>query len=56
VRKVDFASVTEGVDFSTPAGRAMSQILGVFSQFERDILLERIKAGIAEAKEGRAIG
>jgi putative DNA-invertase from lambdoid prophage Rac len=47
---VDFASVTEGLDFSTPTGRAMAGMLGVFAEFERSVLQERVKAGMAHAK------
>lgn len=56
-RKVDFASVTEGLDFSTPAGRAMSQMLGVFAEFERNVLRDRVLAGLAHAKQkGTVLG
>jgi DNA invertase Pin-like site-specific DNA recombinase len=56
-RKVDFASVTEGLDFSTPAGRAMSQMLGVFAEFERNVLRDRVLAGLAHAKQkGKILG
>ena len=49
--KVDFVSVTEGLDFTTPRGRALAGMLGIFAEFERDILRERVKAGMAHAKE-----
>jgi DNA invertase Pin-like site-specific DNA recombinase len=48
---VEFASVTEGLDLSTPTGRAMAGMLGVFAEFERDILRERVLAGLAAAKK-----
>jgi DNA invertase Pin-like site-specific DNA recombinase len=55
--KVDFVSVTEGLDFTTPAGRAMSQMLGVFAEFERSVLRERVLAGLAAArKRGQPLG
>jgi putative DNA-invertase from lambdoid prophage Rac len=47
---VDLASVTEGLDFSTPTGRAMAGMLGIFAEFERSVLQERVKAGMAHAK------
>jgi putative DNA-invertase from lambdoid prophage Rac len=47
---VAFVSVTEALDLTTPAGRAMAAMVAVFAQFEREILKERIKAGIAQAK------
>ena len=51
----------QAVDTTTPAGRALFQMLGVFAEFERAILQERIHAGIARArrngtKSGKAIG
>jgi putative DNA-invertase from lambdoid prophage Rac len=56
-RKVDFASVTEGLDFSTPAGRAMSQMLGVFAEFERNVLRDRVRAGLEHARQkGKILG
>ena len=54
---VEFASVTEGLDLSTPTGRAMAGMLGVFAEFERDVLRERILAGLAAAKKkGKTLG
>lgn len=54
---VAFVSVTEGFDMSTSAGKAMAGMLSVFAEFERNILRERIKAGIAQArKKGRPHG
>ncbi len=48
---VGFVSLTEALDLTTPTGRAMAGLLAVFAEFERDILRERVKAGIAEARE-----
>jgi DNA invertase Pin-like site-specific DNA recombinase len=54
---VAFVSITEALDLSTPSGRAMVGLLSVFAEFERDLLRERVKAGIAQAKlEGRTGG
>jgi len=54
---VSFISLTEALDLTTPSGRAMAGLLAVFAEFERDILRERVKAGIAHArKEGRPHG
>lgn len=47
---VGFISVTEALDLTTPVGRAMAGVLAVFAEFERDILAERIRAGIAQAR------
>jgi DNA invertase Pin-like site-specific DNA recombinase len=48
---VGFISLTEALDLTTPAGNAMAGMLAVFAEFERDILRERVKAGIAHARE-----
>jgi putative DNA-invertase from lambdoid prophage Rac len=47
---VGFISLGEALDFTTPTGRAMAGMLAVFAEFERGILRERVKAGIAEAR------
>jgi putative DNA-invertase from lambdoid prophage Rac len=47
---VGFISLHEALDFTTPAGRAMAGLLAIFAQFEREILRERVKAGIAQAR------
>jgi DNA invertase Pin-like site-specific DNA recombinase len=52
----------QGLDTSTSSGRAMFQMIGVFAEFERSIITERVKAGMArvkasgKTKSGRAIG
>ena len=54
---VGFVSLTEALDLSTPAGRAMAGLLSVFSEFEREILRERTRAGLAQARlNGRRLG
>lgn len=54
---VGFISLTEAFDLTTPSGRAMAGLLAVFAEFERDLLKERVKAGIAQAKiNGKVIG
>jgi DNA invertase Pin-like site-specific DNA recombinase len=40
----------QAVDTTTPAGRALFQMLGVFAEFERSIIQKRVKAGMARAK------
>ena len=47
---IGFISLSEALDFTTPTGRAMAGMLAVFAEFERGILRERVKAGIAEAR------
>jgi DNA invertase Pin-like site-specific DNA recombinase len=55
--EVGFVSLTEALDLITPTGRAMAGLLAVFAEFERDILRERVKAGIAQARaEGKPHG
>src|ERR1022692_2740122 len=46
---VGFVSLTEALDLSTPAGRAMAGLLAVFAEGERDILRERVRAGLDHA-------
>ena len=48
---VGFISLSEALDFTTPVGRAMAGLLAIFAEFERDILRERVKAGIAQARK-----
>lgn len=60
-KKVDLYLHVQGIDTTTPAGKAMFQMLGVFSEFERAIIQERIHAGLARAREqgtrsGRPVG
>ncbi|HUQ94593.1 MAG TPA: recombinase family protein [Bryobacteraceae bacterium] len=47
---VGFVSLTEALDLTTPTGRAMAGLLAVFAEFEREILRERVRAGIAQAR------
>jgi putative DNA-invertase from lambdoid prophage Rac len=55
--KVGFVSITEAIDLTTPIGRATAGLLAVFADFERELLKERVKAGIAQArKKGRPHG
>jgi len=54
---VGFVSLTEALDLTTPAGRAMAGLLAVFAAFEREILGERTRAGLAQAREnGKRLG
>jgi DNA invertase Pin-like site-specific DNA recombinase len=49
--KVDLYLHQQALDTSTPSGRAMFQMLGVFAEFERGMIRERVNAGLARAKE-----
>jgi putative DNA-invertase from lambdoid prophage Rac len=52
-----FVSLSKALDLSTASGRALAGMLAVFAEFERDILRDRVKAGIAQARqEGRSHG
>jgi len=51
----------QGLDTSTPSGRAMFQMMGVFAEFERAMIAERVRSGMARAKakgtkSGKPIG
>jgi putative DNA-invertase from lambdoid prophage Rac len=48
---VGFVSLTEALDLTTPAGRAMAGLLAVFAEFEREILRERVCAGLTHARQ-----
>src|SRR5215210_4920850 len=54
---VGFVSLTEALDLTTPTGRAMAGLLSVFAQFEHEILRERVRAGLAHARQnGKRLG
>ena len=54
---VGFVSLTEALDLTTPAGRAMAGLLSVFAEFEREILRDRVRAGLAHARRnGKRLG
>ncbi len=53
---VDLYLHQQGLDTSTPAGKAMFQMLGVFAEFERAMIQERVRAGLKRAKREGRIG
>jgi DNA invertase Pin-like site-specific DNA recombinase len=54
---IDFVSYTEGVDTTTPTGQLLFHIVGAVAQFERDLIAERVRAGMAHARSlGKRIG
>jgi DNA invertase Pin-like site-specific DNA recombinase len=60
-KKIDLYLHQQGLDTSTPAGRAMFQMAGVFAEFERAMIVERVKAGLRRAelkgtRSGKPIG
>src|SRR5271165_1004347 len=54
---IEFVSLTEGVDTSTPAGKMVFTVLGAVAELERSLISERVKAGLRNAKaKGRHVG
>ena len=54
---VDLYLHQQNIDTSTPSGKAMFQMVGVFAEFERAMIQERVKAGLARArKQGKVLG
>jgi putative DNA-invertase from lambdoid prophage Rac len=59
--KVAFVSVSDSIDLTTAAGQALAGMLSVFAQFERQLIIERVRSGMSHAKKhgtrsGKAIG
>ena len=55
--RIDLFLHQQGLDTTTPAGKAMFQMMGVFAEFERSIIQERVRAGLARARdEGKQLG
>lgn len=56
-KKVDLYLHQQALDTSTPSGKAMFGMLGVFAEFERSIIQERVRAGLARARaKGKVLG
>lgn len=54
---VDLYLHQQAIDTTTPAGKAMFQMMGVFAEFERSMIRERVKSGMARAKaQGKRLG
>ena len=54
---VGFVSFKESIDFTTATGRLMLHLLGAFAEFEKEIIRERVKAGVAHARaKGKRLG
>jgi len=55
--KVDLYLHQQGLDTTSPAGKAMFQMMGVFAEFERAMIQERVRAGLLRARgEGKRLG
>jgi DNA invertase Pin-like site-specific DNA recombinase len=54
---VDFISYTQHIDTTTPMGRLFFHVIGSFAEFERELIVERVRAGIAKARaKGVSLG
>ena len=53
---IDLFLHQQGLDTTTPAGKAMFQMLGVFAEFEHSIIQERVRAGLRAKREGKRLG
>src|SRR5579872_6993650 len=54
---IEFVSLTEGVDTSTPAGKMVFTVLGAVAELERSLICERVKAGLRNARaKGKRLG
>src|SRR5262245_11178155 len=55
--KIDLFLYQQGLDTTTPAGKALFGVMGVFAEFERSMIAERVRAGLARARsEGKRLG
>ncbi|WP_447986855.1 recombinase family protein [Nitrospira sp. Nam74] len=56
-KRVDLYLHQQGLDTTTPAGKALFQMMGVFAEFERAMIVERVKSGLATAiAQGKRLG
>jgi DNA invertase Pin-like site-specific DNA recombinase len=56
-KHVDLYLHQQGLDTTTPAGKALFQMMGVFAEFERSMIVERVKAGLSRARsQGKQLG
>lgn len=56
-KRIDLYLHQQGIDTTTPAGKALFQMCGVFAEFERAMIQERVKAGLARARaQGKVLG
>src|SRR5664280_1849942 len=54
---VRFVSLKDGIDFTTPAGRLQFHLMAALAQFERENIVENVKAGLANARrKGKRLG
>jgi DNA invertase Pin-like site-specific DNA recombinase len=55
-QKVHFQSITDGIDTKTPAGRFFFHVMASLAQMERELIIERTRAGLASAKRQGRVG
>jgi len=56
-KRIDLYLHQQGLDTTTPAGKALFQMCGVFAEFERAMIVERVNAGLARARaQGKQLG
>lgn len=55
-RGVGLCSLTESIDTSSPGGRLILQVFGAISQFERDLIRDRVQSGLAAARRRGRVG
>jgi DNA invertase Pin-like site-specific DNA recombinase len=55
-RNINFRSITDGIDTSTSAGRFFFHVMASLAQMERELSIERTKAGLAAARKLRRVG
>ncbi len=54
---MDFISHTQAIDTTTPMGRLFFHVIGSFAEFEREVIVERVRAGLANARaKGKRLG
>lgn len=53
---IDFVSVTEPFDTTTPQGRLLLHLVSAFSEFERQVLIDRVRSGLAAARRRGRVG
>jgi DNA invertase Pin-like site-specific DNA recombinase len=48
--RIDFISYTQNIDTTTPMGRLFYNVIGSFAEFEREMIVERVRSGLANAR------
>ena len=55
-RGIDFCSITEDIDTSTPVGKLFFHVIGAIAEYERELIRERVMAGLKAARERGKVG